>query len=285
MKNSLWWDAYRSIKKNPIAVICFFVIVAYFSVGVLCAFDLIFPSAFVPNHQDSYLAPSSLHWLGTDIFGRDVFARAVHGIKTSLIVGIAGTGLSILIGTLLGSLAGYFGGLWDDLITWFYTTVDTIPYILLVIAFSFVLGPSIQTLCLAIGLTSWVNLCRLVRAEFMKHRDREYVQGALALGASHARRIFVHIFPNVAHLILINFSLGFVGAIKAEVILSYLGLGVEAGTPSWGVMITDARLELSRGVWWGLFAGTLFMFVLVLAFNLFTDALREALDPKLKGKG
>lgn len=179
---------------------------------------------------------------------------------------------------------GYFGGKIDDLIVWFYTTIDTIPYILLVVAFSLVMGPSLKTLCLAIGLTSWVGLCRVVRAEFMKHRDREYVQGAYALGASHLRRIFLHILPNITHLILINFSLGFVGAVKGEVILTYLGLGVEPGTPSWGTMINYATQELARGVWWGLFAATTFMFFLVLAFNLFNDALRDALDPKLKNK-
>ncbi len=118
----------------------------------------------------------------------------------------------------------------------------------------------------------------------MKHRSREYVQGATALGAGHARRIFLHILPNTFHLVLINFSLGFVSAIKAEVILSYLGLGVEPGTPSWGMMISDAKLELARGIWWSGTAATLFMFFMVLAFTLFNDALRDALDPKLKSR-
>ena len=123
-----------------------------------------------------------------------------------------------------------------------------------------------------------------MRGEFMKHRDREYVQGAFALGASHMRRIFAHILPNVSHLILINFSLGVVTAIISEVILSYLGLGVQPGVPSWGMMISDAKLELSRGVWWNLAAATGFMFCLVLSLILFNDALRDALDPKLKNK-
>ncbi len=281
---SLWADAVRKIKRNKIAVISFWIIAFYLGLAALCAMDLIFTSYNEVNNSISFQPPSSEHWFGTDIFGRDVLARASHGTVTSLIVGFSAAGISILIGTLLGAIAGYFGGLVDELITWFYSTLDNIPYILLLVAFSFVSGPGLKTLCLAIGLTSWVGHCRLVRSEFIKQRGQEYVQGAFAMGASHARRIFTHILPNTSHLILINFSLGFVSAIKAEVILSYLGLGVEPGVPSWGMMISDARLELAREVWWGLAAATLFMFFLVLAFTLFNDALRDALDPKLRDK-
>jgi ABC-type dipeptide/oligopeptide/nickel transport system permease subunit len=281
---SLWYDAYLRICKNRIAVVSFFVICFYLLITILAKAGIIFGNYNLVDNTMTYLPPSWDHWLGTDIFGRDVLARSIHGTYTSLTVGFAGTGLAMVIGTILGATSGYFGGKIDDLIVWFYTTVDTIPYILLVVAFSFVLGPSLQTLCLAIGLTAWVGHCRIIRAEYIKHRDLDYVQGAAALGASHARRIFLHILPNVFHLVLINFSLGFVGAIKSEVILSFLGLGVEAGTPSWGVMINDAKQELFRGVWWGLFGATVFMFFLVLAFNLFNDALRDALDPKLKNK-
>lgn len=282
--NSLWWDAVRRIQKDKVALISFYVIAAYIIMAFLCAVGLIFTDVAMTNNDIANQAPSWDYFFGTDFFGRNVSARAAHGTVTSLTVGFFGAGLAILIGTFFGALAGYFGGKIDDLIVWFYTTLDTIPYILLVAAFSFIMGPSLKTLCLAIGLTSWVSLCRLVRAEFMKHRDREYVQGAWAIGASHTRRIFLHILPNVYHVILINFSLGFVSAIKSEVILSYLGLGVEAGEPSWGMMIDDAKQELFNGVWWNLLAATLFMFFLVLAFNLFNDALRDALDPKLKNK-
>lgn len=284
LRNSLWWDAYRRIKADKVAVISFFMILFYIGMSVLCAMNLIFTNYSLVDNTIPYQAPGWAHWLGTDLFGRDVLARAAHGTVTSLIVGFAGTGLSMLIGTLLGALAGYFGGKVDEMIVWFYTTVDTIPYILLVIAFSMVMGAGLSTLCIVIGLTFWVSHCRVMRAEFMKHRDREYVHGASALGASHPRRIFIHILPNVSHLILINFSLGVVTAIMSEVILSYLGLGVEPGVPSWGMMISDAKLELSRGVWWGLFAATGFMFFLVLSLVLFNDALRDALDPKLKNK-
>lgn len=283
-KNSLWWDAYRRIKKDKVAVISFIVIVSYLLLALLCQLGLVFTDFALTDDPNSYMPPSWNHWLGTDYMGRDVLARAAHGTITSLTVGFVGMGISVVIGTILGALAGYFGGVVDELIVWLYTTFDTIPYLLLVVSFSLVMGPGLKTLCLAIGLTFWVGLCRLVRGEFIKHREREYVQGAAAIGGSHLRRIFVHILPNVSHIILINFSLGFVSVIKSEVIFSYLGLGVEPGTPSWGIMIDNAKLELSRGVWWGLFAATIFMFFLILSFNLFNDALRDALDPKLKNK-
>lgn len=283
-KNSLWWDAYRRLRQDRVAVICFFVILAYLIISLLCATGVMFTNYDLINNNLAYKGPSLTHWLGTDLFGRDVLARAAHGTITSLIVGSVGTGIAVFIGTFLGALAGYFGGKIDDFVVWFYSTLDTIPYILLLVSFAFIMEPGIRTICLAIGLTSWVGLCRIVRGEFIKHRDHEYVQSARAMGASDARRIFLHILPNISHLILINFSISFVNVIKSEVILSYLGLGVEPGTPSWGMMISDAKLELARGVWWGLFAATIFMFFLVLSFNLFNDALRDALDPKLKNK-
>lgn len=281
--HSLGADALKRLLKDKIALIAFLVIISYILMALLSYFGVIFSQYSLVDNSQTYFPPSRDHWFGTDLFGRDVMARAAHGTITALMVGSLGTGIALSLGTALGAIAGYFGGRIDDLIVWLYTTVDTIPYILLVVAFAFVIGPSVKTMYLAIGLTYWVGHCRIVRSEFIKHRDREYVQSARALGASHARCIW-HILPNVSHVILINFSLGFVSAIKSEVILSYLGLGVEPGVPSWGVMINDARLELSRGVWWNLTAATVFMFFLVLAINLFNDALRDALDPKLKNK-
>jgi peptide/nickel transport system permease protein len=281
---SLWQDAIRRLRGEKVAMISFAIIVAYLVMAALCAVGVLFPNYAVTDNSIAYQAPSAVHLLGTDLFGRDVLSRAAHGTVTSLVVGFFGAALAVAIGTVFGAVSGYFGGLVDELIVWLYTTIDTIPYILLVVAFSFVIGPGLSTLCIAIGLTSWIGHCRIIRSEFMKHREREYVQGATALGAGHMRRIFLHILPNTFHLVLINFSLGFVTAVKSEVILSYLGMGVRPGTPSWGMMISDAKLELAREVWWGLAAATLFMFFLVLAFTLFNDALRDALDPKLKSR-
>jgi ABC-type dipeptide/oligopeptide/nickel transport system permease subunit len=185
------------------------------------------------------------------------------------------------VGVLLGATAGYFGGWVDDLIVWIITTVSSVPSILLLIAISYFMGKGIYAVYVSIGLTAWVGLARVMRGEFMKHKNRDYVLAAKSLGVGHTGRIFRHILPNVGHQVIISFSLQFQSAVKAEVILSYLGLGVQ-GQPSWGIMIDDAKLELSRGVWWQLGAAATAMFFLVLALNIFGDALRDALDPKLK---
>jgi ABC-type dipeptide/oligopeptide/nickel transport system permease subunit len=283
-KTSLWWDAFRRLKRNKLAIISFVTILIYVIVALLANFGLIASDFATVNNNLSYGEPSFDYWFGTDILGRNVLSRGIHGIYLALSVGFTSSIISIPIGVSLGALAGYFGGKIDDVITWFYTTLDSIPYILLLIALSFVLGPGLTNMYIAIGMTTWVTLCRLIRGEFLKHKNREYVLAAEALGASHTRRIFKHILPNVFHIILIQFSLQFVFAIKTEVILSYLGLGAPPGSPSWGLMIDDAKQELARGIWWGITCASLLMFGLILAFNLFNDALRDALDPKLKNK-
>jgi peptide/nickel transport system permease protein len=283
-RNSLWWDAFRRIRRDKVAVVSFVIIVIYALLAILAKTGVIFSNYATTDENHAFGAFSSLHPFGTDIFGRDILARSIHGIATALSVGLVASGISLFIGTILGALAGYFGGKVDALITWIYTTVDSIPYILLIPSLAFVMGRGISTVYIAVGLTSWVTLCRLIRAEFLKHKERDYVMAAYALGASHKRRIFLHILPNVTHLAFVQFGLGFVSAIKLEVILSYLGLGVDPSTPSWGIMIDDAKLEMSRPFWGNLVGATLFMFGLILSFNLFNEALREALDPKLKNK-
>ena len=193
----------------------------------------------------AYEPPSVRHWLGTDVLGREVFQRVIHGSKIAIAVGLITSLIAIPIGVGLGALAGYYGGLVDALIVWLYSTAASVPGILLLVAFTLVLGKGIFAVYLAIGLTTWVGICRLIRGEFIKHRTQEYVLAARALNAGNLRIIFRHILPNVFHLIIINFSLRFVFAIKTEVILSYLGLGVQ-GQPSWGIMIDDARQGAHR---------------------------------------
>ncbi len=283
-RNSLWWDAYRRLKRNRLAVFCFFIICIYVLMALGAAFGLLFPNVAVSDTANQYLPFSWQHPFGTDVLGRDVLARAVHGTATALSVGLVSSGISLLIGLTLGALAGFYGGWVDGLIVWLYTTVDSIPYILLVPAITFVLGRGLINVYIALGVTSWVTLCRLIRGEFMKHKDRDYVMAAKVIGASDTSKIFKHILPNVTHLAFVQFGLGFVAAIKIEVILSYLGLGVDPSTPSWGIMLDDSKLELSRPFWGNLCAATIFMFGLILSFNLFNDALRESLDPKLKNK-
>lgn len=280
---SLWQDAWKRMKRDRFAMFCLSIVVVYGLLALLVKAGLV-ASGWGQTVGGEYAPPSSESWLlffGTDIFGRSVVLKTLYGAYISMTVGLLSSMIAIPIGVVLGAIAGYFGGWVDDLITWFYTTVSNIPSLLLILAIALVLGKGLWSMNLALGLTGWVGICRLIRGEFLKHKEREYVQAARSLGASNARRIFIHILPNVSHLIIINFSFFFVGAIKTEVILSYLGLGVQ-GVPSWGTMIDEAKLELARGVWWQLGAATLAMLVVVLALNIVGDALRDALDPKLK---
>jgi peptide/nickel transport system permease protein len=218
---------------------------------------------------------------GTDFLGRDVYQRILHGSRIAMSVGLISSLIAIPIGVFFGAIAGYYGGKIDEFIVWLYSTVSSVPDLLLILTACMVMGKGLLAVYISIGMTTWVQLARLIRAEFMKHKQRDYVVAAKALGAGDARCIFVHILPNVFHIVIINLSLRFVAAIKVEVILSYLGVGAQ-GDPSWGVMINDAKQELMRGVWWQLAGATLAMFFIVLALSIFADALRDALDPKLK---
>ncbi len=220
---------------------------------------------------------------GGDKWGRDVLQKVIQGSETSILVGFAAAIVATIIGTVLGALAGYYGGWIDDVLNWFYSIFSAIPYLLLILAIAAVLKQKgVVTIVLILGLTGWSSIFRLVRAEYMKHKAREYVQAATAIGASHWRKMFVHIFPNISHIALVQLSLHVVLFIKSEVILSFLGLGVPVDTVSWGSMFNEAQSELILGKWWQLAAATAFMAILVTAFSLFTDALRDALDPKLK---
>ena len=220
---------------------------------------------------------------GADRLGRDVLAKAIKGAEVSILVGVSAALLATLIGTVLGALGGFFGGKVGDLLEWVYNVFTSIPGILLVFAFAAVTGRGVTSVVLILGLTGWTGIYRLVRAEFLKHAVREYVRAAEAIGASTASRMFRHILPNVSHVVLVQLSIHVVGFIKAEVILSYLGLGVSVDQVSWGTMLAEAQGELLLGHWWQLAAATGFMAVFVTAFSLLTDALRDALDPKLRG--
>ncbi len=220
---------------------------------------------------------------GADKWGHDVLKKLIKGSETSILVGLCAALVATLIGTLLGAVSGYFGGWIDDFCNWFYSIFTAIPYLLLILTIAAVLNQKgVTTIILILGLTGWTGIFRLVRAEYIKHRSREYVQAADAIGASHARRMFVHIFPNVSHISLVQLSVHTVGFIKSEVILSFLGFGVPVDKVSWGSMLGEAQNELILGYWWQLAAATAAMALLVTAFSMFTDALRDALDPKIK---
>lgn len=279
---SLWGHAWDSLVSDKLTVVSMSIVAIYALVALLSATGLIV-SDWSAEVGPSYAPPSSEYLFGLDIFGRSVFAKTVKATEIAMSVGLVTGVLTILIGVSLGSLAGYYGGKTDEFLVWFYTVVSSVPGIMLLISIAFIVGKGILAVYLSLGLTSWTSLFRLIRGEFIRHKDREYVQAATAIGGGDFRKIFKHILPNVLHIVIINFSLQFQFAIKSEVILSYLGLGVQ-GVPSWGTMINDAKLELARGNWWQLAAATAAMMVVVLAFNILGDALRDALDPKLKGK-
>lgn len=220
---------------------------------------------------------------GGDRLGRDVLAKAIKGAQVSILVGVSAAVLATLIGTFLGAVAGFFGGRLGDLLEWVYNVFTAVPGILLIFAFAAVFGRGIGSVVLILGLAGWTGIYRLVRAEFIKHAVRDYVRSAEAIGASTSSRMFRHILPNVSHVVLVQLSIHVVGFIKSEVILSYLGLGVGVDQVSWGTMLSEAQSELILGHWWQLAAATIFMAVFVTAFSLMTDALRDALDPKLRG--
>jgi oligopeptide transport system permease protein len=232
----------------------------------------------------------TLPW-GGDRWGRDVLAKAIKGSQISIAVGIVAALCATLIGTILGALSGFYGRWVSDFLEWLYNVFTSIPGILLIFTFAAVLrsGPlasmfasGIWTVVIILALTGWTGMYRLVRAEYMKHRSREYVLAAQAIGASAASRMFVHILPNVSHVILVQLSLLVVAFIKVEVILSFLGLGVPVDMVSWGTMLSEAQNELIIGKWWQLAAATVFMAIFLTAFSMLTDSLRDALDPKLR---
>ncbi len=248
------------------------------------------------------------HLLGTDKVGTDVFFSALKGIRTGITIGIGTTIVVIPFAILFGVVAGYFGGKIDDFIQYIYTTLASIPGILLIVSLIlvfakegyqgglvedryliggvFVVKERLFWLCLIMGVTSWTDLCRLIRGETLKLRELEYVEAARAFGVSSMTIIYKHIVPNLMHLILITFVLQFSGLVLAEAVLSYIGIGVGAEMGSWGNMINATRLELSREpvVWWSLLASFVFMIGLVLPANIFADTVRDALDPRLRKK-
>lgn len=280
--------------------ICLIILIAYFAAAIYGEVQYrvaqvrdVTPAYNVVRENFRYLPPFStststststtFHLLGTDNLGRDVALRLVQGARIAFHVGIMTSLIAIPLGVLLGLLGGYFGGKTDSLVVWLCATVASMPGLLFILAISLVVGQGLLGIYLGIGFTTWVGVCRTIRAEVMKHRDRAYVQAAKTLGYSHLRIMFRHILPNVAHIILIQFSIRFPSAVATEVFISFLGIGVQ-GEPSWGIMINNARLRLWQGVWWEMTFTTLAIFTLVLVFNHLADYLRDRLDPALRSE-
>jgi len=264
---------------------------AWFGAGVVCFLVLLAVAApLVARHDPLHIdlinqlsPPSTEHWLGTDIQGRDVWARLVYGARISLSVGIVSQGIALLLGVTLGLIAGFYGKWVDELVMRLADITLAFPTLLLLIAMVAALQPSLGVVFVTIGVVGWAGMARLVRGQVLVVRQLEYVQASRALGGRDARVIILHVLPGVLAPVIIAATLGVAGAIIAESSLSFLGLGVQPPTPSWGAMIADGRdlSQLRHAPWTSLFPG-LAIGAAVLCFNLLGDALRDALDPRLK---
>jgi len=223
---------------------------------------------------------SAEYWFGTNLIGQDIFARALYSTKTAFEVGLVVAVLSTILGAVFGAFAGFFNGSWiDELIVWFMGVLDSIPFYLLVAAIAFSLGDNPYAMHIAMIATFWIGTSRLVRGEVIKLKEFEFVEAARAIGLSEVTIIFRHILPNTLHILLVQATITFVAAIKSEVILSFLGIGVQDGM-SWGLMISESTLEVLAGFFNNFIAASVLMFGLVMAFNMFSDALQDALDPR-----
>ncbi len=225
--------------------------------------------------------PSGQHWFGTDQLGRDVLSRMIWGARISLKVGFVATGLAILIGMILGAVAGYYGGWIDATIMRFVDVMLCFPTFFLILAVIAFLEPSIWNIMIVIGLTGWMGVTRLVRADFISLRERDFVQAARAIGANDARIIFMHILPNALASILVAATLGIAGAILTESALSFLGIGVQPPTPSWGNILTAGKDNIDIAWWLSLYPG-LAILITVVGYNLLGEGIRDAADPRLK---
>jgi peptide/nickel transport system permease protein len=301
----LWVIAWRQLRRNRLAMICLTILCVYtvmwlYAEGVFWTAKIrgVTPAYKVSHYEIRNQSPTLSHPIGTNFAGRDNLAQLIQGTRIAFEIGLLTSIIVIPLGFALGALAGYFGGKLDSTIVYLFSVVASVPDILLIMSITYVTRTAVErsaamqsvtryidagllAICVGMGFTGWVGLCRIIRGEYLKHRERQYVLAARALGAGHGAIMFRHIMPNVAHLIIINFSLRFPGLILTEVVLSYLGIGI-ASEPSWGTIINDAKQRLWLGNWWELAGATIAMFFLVLALNLFGDALRDALDPKLR---
>jgi len=302
---SLWAIAWQQLRRKRLAMACLGILLVYVGVWLYAESNFWFaklrdvtPAYQISNYAIRNQPPSATHWLGTNYAGRDNLGQIVQGTRIAFEIAVLTSCIVIPLGFVLGAFAGYFGRKVDSAIVYLFSVVGSVPDILLITAIAYVVhgvverSPSMQTVtryvdsgllavCVGMGFTGWVGLCRLIRAEYLKHRERQYVLAARSLGATDTAIMFRHIAPNVSHLIIINFSLRFPGLIMTEVVLSYLGVGI-ANEPSWGAIINASKQRLWLGNWWELAGATGAMFFLVLALNLFGDALRDALDPKLR---
>ena len=281
-KRSQWREVWRMLKKNKMAllglgILVILVLLALFA-DVIADYDTV---VIKQNLANRLKGPSAEHWLGTDEFGRDIFASLIHGARVSLKVGIIAVGISIVLGGILGALAGFYGGKIDNIIMRVMDVFLAVPSILLAIAIVSALGPSILNLMVAISISSVPSYARIVRASVLSIRDQEFVEAARAIGANNARIIFRHIIPNSLAPVIVQGTLGVASAILSTAGLSFIGLGIQPPAPEWGSMLSGGRQYLRYAWWVTTFPGVAIM-ITILSLNLLGDGLRDALDPRLK---
>lgn len=276
-RGSIFW---RQFRRNHLAiaggVVVFLLGLLALLAPLVAPYD---PAAY--DVKQILLPPSSAHWLGTDQLGRDVLSRMLYGARISMSVGFVSVGIAVLIGTLIGTLAAYYGGRADELLMRFVDLMLNFPRFFLLLTMIAFLRPSIFVIMAVIGLTGWMGLARLVRSEILSLKEREFVLSARALGGRDRRIMFRHILPNALVPILVSATLGVAGAILAESGLSFLGLGVQPPTPSWGNILIDGKANIEIAWWLSVFPGMAIL-VTVLAYNLLGEGLRDALDPRLR---
>ncbi len=266
--------------KNKLALTGCGIVILLFIVSILAPWIAPYdPGAIDLKHV--LAPPSGDHWFGTDQLGRDVLSRMIWGARISLKVGFVATGLAILIGMALGAVAGYYGGWIDAVIMRFVDIMLCFPTFFLILAVIAFLEPSIWNIMIVIGLTGWMGVTRLVRADFISLRERDFVRAARAIGANDARIIFIHILPNALASILVAATLGIAGAILTESALSFLGIGVQPPTPSWGNILTAGKDNIDIAWWLSLYPG-LAILITVVGYNLLGEGIRDASDPRLK---
>jgi len=273
-------EFWARLKRNRMAMTGLALVLGLFVVSVFAPWL----APYDPNQIDLkqvLMPPSPAHYLGTDTLGRDVLSRIIYGSRVSLKVGFVAVGLATLIGLFVGALAGYYGGWVDQGLMRLVDLMLCFPAFFLILAVIAVLEPSIWNIMAVIGLTGWMGVARLVRAEFLSLREREFVTAARALGAGDARLILRHMLPNALAPVMVSATLGVAGAILTESALSFLGLGVQPPTPSWGNILTAGKDNIEIAWWLSVFPG-LAILVTVMSYNLLGEGIREAIDPRLK---
>ena len=275
-------ELWRALKRNRLAMAGAAV------VSLLVVFGIAGPwvapyDPLAQNLAEGLQPPSYAHWFGTDTFGRDILSRVLYGARISLMVGVASQAIAFTLGVLLGVVSGYYGGKIDGLVMRLADVTLAFPTLLLLIAITAAFQPSLAVVFVAIGVVGWAGLARLVRSQALVVRELDFVQAARALGMGDARLLSRHVLPNCLAPAVIAVTLGMAGAILLEAALSFIGLGAQPPTPSWGSMISDGRDLLRAAPWISIFPGLAIGFV-VLGFNLFGDGLRDAMDPRLRGR-